>query len=355
MSDPTPAAEPPRSVHTTTLPRLLSQLGVSLVVSTYQAGKLFFIRDENGVANTHFRAIDVPMGVAFDRGRLAVGTSAGLWEFHNQPAVGQRVDATGRTDAYFLPRYYTVSGHIAVHEVAYAGGELWAVNTKFSCLCTFDRAHSFVPRWRPPFVTRYSATDRCHLNGFCFENDQPKYATALGTTDTDGGWRPDKAAGGVLMEVPSGRVVAGGLSMPHSPRLHDGKLWVCESGKGSLATVDPDTGELTTVALVPGFTRGLDFVGPFAFVGLSQVRETAVFSGIPITERLAPDERACGVWVIDTRTGQSVAFLRFEAGVREVFAVTVLPHRWPDLVSDTADEAVVGSYVLPDEALAEVA
>ena len=46
---------------------------------------------------------------------------------------------------------------------------------------------------------------------------------------------------------------------------------------------------------MPGFTRGLDFAGGLAFVGLSQVRESAVFSGIPITERLAEHERTCGV------------------------------------------------------------
>ena len=147
--------------------------------------------------------------------------------------------------------------------------------------------------------------------------------TALGETDEPAGWRAMKANGGVLLEVPSGKVVARGLSMPHSPRWCANRLWVLESGAGSLSVVDESTGRLTHVAMLPGFTRGLDFVGPYAFVGLSQVRETAVFSGIPITERLPVEQRACGMWVVDVRTGETVAFLRFESGVQEVFAVQV--------------------------------
>ena len=343
-----------RSVHTTTLAPLLRDLGVSVAVSTYQSGHLVLVRADGDRTNTHFRTLDAPMGLAYDRGRLAVGTRHGTTEFHDHPGVGRRFDPTGRTDACFLPRYHAVTGHVAVHDVAFdAGGELWAVNTRFSCLCTFDRVHSFVPRWRPPFVTGYSPDDRCHLNGLGMADGVPRSVTALGATDAAGGWRADKARGGVLMDVPSGEVAAGGLSMPHSPRWHGGTLYVLESGVGSLATVDLGTGRLTPVAVLPGFTRGLDFAGPYAFVGLSQVRESAMFGGVPITERLSPGERCCGLWVVDLRTGGVAAFLRFEAGVQEVFGVTVLPHRWPELLTDESGEAVASSYVLPAAALAE--
>jgi uncharacterized protein (TIGR03032 family) len=158
----------------------------------------------------------------------------------------------------------------------------------------------------------------------------------------------------VLIDVPSGETIVAGLSMPHSPRWHRGKLWVCESGTGTLGTVDEATGRYEPVVELPGFTRGLEFLGQYAFVGLSQVRETAVFSGIPITERLAESERSCGVWVVDIETGRVVAFLRFEDGVQEVFAVLPTPgRRYPDLIWDDA-ERINNSFVLPDEALAEV-
>ncbi len=105
---------------------------------------------------------------------------------------------------------------------------------------------------------------------------------------------------------------------------------------------------------VPGFTRGVDFAGNLAFVGLSQVRESAVFSGIPITERLAEDQRTCGVCAVDLATGQVVALLRFETAVQEVFAVTVLPRkRYPDLINDD-EKLLENSFVVPDAALADV-
>src|SRR5262249_54292557 len=152
----------------------------------------------------------------------------------------------------------------------------------------------------------------------------PRYVTALAAADTPQGWREHKKDGGVLLDVPSGEVVVGGLSMPHSPRWYHDRLWVLESGKGGLGVVDTEAGRYQGVAELPGFTRGLDFYGNLAFIGLSQVRESAVFSGIPIANR-ALAERNCGVWVVDIRTGQTVAFLRFADAVQEVFAVQVLP------------------------------
>ena len=181
---------------------------------------------------------------------------------------------------------------------------------------------------------------------------RPKYVTALGENDTPAGWRPNKATGGILMDVDSGEVIARGLSMPHSPRWHAGRLWVCESGSGTLGFVDRNTGKYEAVAAMPGFTRGLDFVGDLAFVGLSHVRESAVFSGIPLVERLR--QRSCGVWVLDLRSGATVAWVEFQDALQEFFAVQVLPGKcFPDVV--TVDRALIaGSFVLPDDALLDV-
>jgi uncharacterized protein (TIGR03032 family) len=342
-----------RSVHTTNLPTLLEQLGISLMVSTYQTGKLIAVRADNGSLNTHFRAFKKPMGIVANPSRLALGTQSEVWEFRNVPDVARKLEPVGKHDACYLPRHLHTTGDIDIHEMAWADdGELWIVNTRFSALCTLHPDYSFVPRWRPAFVTALAPEDRCHLNGLGMMNGQPKYVTALGKTNTGRGWRENKANGGILMDVETQEILLQGLSMPHSPRWYGGQLWVLESGKGSLAVVDLKTGTLKTVAQLPGFTRGIDFCGQFAFIGLSQVRETAVFSGIPITETLK--ERICGVWVVDLQTGQTVAFLKFEDAVQEIFAVQVLNGiRFPDLIND--DETLIGSsYVLPDEALADV-
>ena len=340
---------PLRSVHTTSFPPLLNQLNMSLLVSTYQAGKLISVRTLDGGLNTHFTNFHSPMGLAGDGARMAVGTLHQVWEYRNQPDVGKKIEPIGKVDACYIPRQSHTTGDIRIHEIAWAGDELWIVNTRFSCLCTLDRIHSFVPRWRPPFITGYAPDDRCHLNGLAMVDNKPKYVTALGLTDESGGWRKNKANGGILMDVPSGEVMATGLSMPHSPRWYGNKLWLLESGHGRLSLVDEKTGKTTTVAVLPGFTRGMDFCGPYAFIGLSQVRETAIFSGIPITE--TQTERICGVWVVDLRNGQVVAFLKFEGAVQEIFGVLVLNGiRFPDVINDN-DEILGNSFVLPDDAL----
>ena len=84
------------------------------------------------------------------------------------------------------------------------------------------------------------------------------------------------------------------------------------------------------------------------------MRETAVFSGLEITERLKDEERMCGVSVIDIVAGQEIAFLQFEDALQEIFAACVLPgKRFPDLVNDDP-ELTGNTFVLPNKSLIDV-
>ena len=351
--DDQPQPDPLRSVFTSNLPDIFRQLGICLVVSTYQAGKVILVREDNGTINTHFRNFHKPMGIAVDgNSELSIGGANTVWYFRNMPAVARRLEPPNRHDACFLPRRIHVTGDIDIHEMAYDGsGELIIVNTKFCALCTIDPDHSFNPFWRPAFVTAFAPQDRCHLNGLAMLNGKPKFVTALGETDTPGGWRENKRDGGLLIDVESNEILLRGLSMPHSPRVYDNKLWILESGEGSLAVVDLQQQEWHTVTKLPGFTRGISFVGPLAFIGLSQVRESAVFSGIPLVERL--EERTCGIWIVNLQTAETVGFIRFETGVQEIFAVQVLPARYPELL-EFGDQKLMNSYVIPDAVLPDV-
>ena len=356
MADAPNNTSPLRSVYTNNLPNLFAQLGISLAISTYQAGKVILVRADGNTINTHFRNFGKPMGIASDHVRLTIGGANTVWFYRNMPAVAPRLEPAGKHDAAYLPRSIHVTDDIDIHEMAWSSDDvLWLVNTRFCCLCTLDHDHSFTPRWRPHFVSHLAPEDRCHLNGLAMMDGQPKYVTALGETNTAGGWRTNKANGGILMDVAQNEILLRGLSMPHSPRLYADRLWVLESGEGSLAWVDLAQQHWHHIAKLPGFTRGIDFIGPLAFIGLSQVRESATFSGIPIAERLKPEERTCGVWVVNIQTGQTVGFLRFEEGVQEIFAVQVLRNtRFPEML-EFGDPRLSSSYVLPDEALADVA
>jgi len=340
------------SVHTSNFPDLLRELGGCLIVSTYQAGKLVILRPDGNSINTHFRAFNRPMGMAADRQRLMLGALMEIVEFRNMPDVARRLHDPPRHDAVYMARRGHITGAIDIHEMAWdADGAIWFVNTAFSCLCTLDTKSSFVPRWRPRFVSHYAPEDRCHLNGLAMRNGIPRYVTALGETNTPEGWRANKRDGGVLIDVTTNRVVARGLSMPHSPRWYDNRLWVLESGRGALCTVDVKTGAKTDVARVPGFCRGLDFIGPVAFIGLSQLRGTTPFTDIPITDDNA--DRLSGVWVVHLQTGKTIAFLKFTGGVQEIFAVQAVPGvLFPEIVHE--GELLGSSYALPEKALKEV-
>jgi uncharacterized protein (TIGR03032 family) len=340
----TPAAVEFRYTQTDRFVEVLHRLGASLLVSTYQANKLLAVRAGGGLS-TLVRTFDRPMGLAAAGGRLALGTRKEVWFLRNAPDLAPRVEPAGLHDACFVPRSAHVTGDICVHELAWADEELWVVNTRFSCLCTLHPDYSFMPRWRPPFVTALAAEDRCHLNGLAIVEGRPRYVTALGETDTPNGWRADKPRGGCLMEVSSGEVISRGLSMPHSPRWHDGRLWLLESGTGQLVLVDPATGRRQPVAELPGFARGLALVGPYAFVGVSKIRPTSAMDGVPLADRR--ERLKCGVVVVDVRSGQVAAFLEFLIAVEEIFDVQLLPGlRFPEVIG-FQQETIQHTFVVP--------
>jgi uncharacterized protein (TIGR03032 family) len=326
---------------------LLRQLSISLFVTTYQANKLLVVRAALGGLSTLVRTFDRPMGLAADSRRLAIGTRTEVWLLRNAADIAPRIEPPGQHDGCYLPRSCHVTGDIGIHEIAWAGDELWAVNTRFSCLCTLHPDYSFVPRWQPPFITALAAEDRCHLNGLAILDGRPKYVTALGQSDTKDSWRAGKPHGGCLIDIPTGEVVTRGLSMPHSPRWHDGRLWLLESGTGQVVLMDPATGRRQTVAALPGFTRGLALCGPYAFVGLSKIRATSAMDGVPLAERR--EQLKCGVAVVDLRSGQSMALLEFQTAVEEIFDVQLLPGlRFPEVIG-FQQETIQHTFVVPSE------
>jgi uncharacterized protein (TIGR03032 family) len=363
VSPAAPVAVEFRYTQTDRFPALLQQLGASLAITTYQANKLLVARAVGAGLSMLVRTFDRPMGLAADGPRLALGTRKEVWFLRNAPDIAPRIEPAGRHDACFLPRYSHVTGDIGVHELAWAtpdpqpgspGGrgekELWIVNTRFNCLCTVHRDYSFVPRWRPPFVIALAAEDRCHLNGLAIVAGRPGYVSALGETDTASGWRANKPRGGCLLEVASGEVISRGLSMPHSPRWHDGRLWLLESGTGQLVLVDPATGRRQRLAELPGFARGLALSGPYALVGLSKIRKASAMDGVPLADRR--ERLKCGVAVVDLRSGQVNAFLEFLTAVEEIFDVQLLPGlRFPEVIGfqqETIQHTFIVPPILPD-------
>jgi uncharacterized protein (TIGR03032 family) len=310
-----------RCSHSESLPALLAQLRLSVLISTYQTGHLVVVTAHGGRLAVSFHQFERAMGIAIKPGTIAVCTRKEVWFLRDAPDIAAKLQPAGQYDACYLARTAHLTGDIEGHESAWVGSEFWVVNTLFSCLAALHPHYSFAPRWRPPFVTALRPEDRCHMNGLAVVDGQPRYVTALAETDSPAGWRAVKHNGGCLIEVPTGRLLVRGLALPHSPRVYDGQVFLLQSGRGELDTARPDSGQVTPVASLPGVTRGLSVCGGFAFVGLSKARPT--LEGVPIVSRR--DELRCGLWVVDLRSGAIAGHLEFQSGVDEVFDVQVLP------------------------------
>jgi uncharacterized protein (TIGR03032 family) len=308
--------------YTPVLVEILQHLKASIVLSTYQAGKVLVLGQHDNRLTVSILDYDRPMGLAIAKDQIAVGTGTGVQFLKANDPAASTVKPIGSFDGCYVAHTSRHTGRILSHDLAWGDDGLWVVNTLFSCLCTLDEHHSFVPRWKPSFISGLADQDRCHLNGMAMENGVPRYVTALAETDTAAGWRANKAHSGCLIDVRTGSVLTRGLCMPHSPRVRDGELFVLNSGRGEIAKVDRSTGDLDIVEKVPGYTRGLAFSGQFAFVGLSRIRESNVFGGLPICERR--DELCCGIAAVDLQTGRTVATFQFLTGVEEIFAVDVI-------------------------------
>ena len=195
-------------------------------------------------------------------------------------------------DRLYVPQLGWTTGDLDVHDIAVDGaGRPVFVNTLFSCLATVSESHSFAPVWQPPFISKLAAEDRCHLNGVAVEAGEPRYVTSVSISDVADGWRDHRVAGGVVIDVASGEVVASGLSMPHSPRLHRGRLYLLDSGSGRFGWIEPGSGRFEEVCFCPGYARGLAFVGEFAVIGLSLPRHNRSFSGLPLDDAAEPPRR----------------------------------------------------------------
>lgn len=310
----------------------LARLGISLAFTSYQSGILYMLgRNPKGGAHLHQAGMPKPMGLCHGGdGRLLLTGAFQVIELANVLAPHERINNT--FDACFMPRRMYMTGQLDAHDVAMdPAGKPIFVNTRFNCLATVDQHHSFKPIWRPEFIDGIVDEDRCHLNGLAVENGEPAYVTAVSKSNTIDGWRDRRADGGVVIDVRQDKIVCEGLSMPHSPRLYNGELWMLNSGTGELGVVTglgkgKAKARFEPRAFCPGFLRGLSIHGNLAFVGLSKPRYKR-FEGLALDGKLAEadSEPWCGVQVIDLKTGNCVDWFRIDGAVAELYDVEVLP------------------------------
>lgn len=367
--------------YTENLPAFFKHLNISLAFTSYQAGRLMLIRSDGQHLDVNFKEFPRPMGLSVNGKGLTMGTFTqvlqfqredGLLEKIKQPLPTIETDITApritpkeavpsaeiqkdtatltdeqkkrtayeeslyapmdeRVDACYITRASHYTGMINIHDIAWGDAGLWAVNSSFSCLCTLEPDFSFVPQWKPYFISELAPEDRCHLNGMALRDGKPAYVTTFSTFDQPGQWRKSREFTGTLMDVASNSILLSNLAMPHSPRWYGDKVYFCASGEGRVCSYDPRTGDMAVIAEVPGFTRGMDFYGPFLFVGLSKMRASDVARPAPLTERY--EQTLSGIWIIRLDDNRPVGHMSFTGNLDQIYDVAVLPEcSFPEVI-----------------------
>lgn len=313
------------STYTPSFPAILHQLGCSLAISTYQAGKVVIIcaPDENRIIQLP-RSFKKPMGIALNGQHMAIATEEEVITLVNAPGLAPTYPIKQHTyDAMYMPRITYHTGAIDIHDLAWSGdGSLYAVNTSFSCLIKIDGNYSFTPVWKPPFISSLASEDRCHLNGMAMRAGKPAFVTAFNRGDTFRSWKEEITTGGIVMDISDNRIIAEGLAMPHSPRWWNDQLFVLLSATGEIAIIDIKTGTKEVLARLNGFVRGMAKAGDFIFIGLSAMRESAtdMFRQMPIADQ----SKEAGIAILHLPSCKIAGEIRFHQHITEIYDIVVL-------------------------------
>lgn len=346
------------STYTDNLPKIFNKLNITLAVTSYQTARLIFVKSDGEKLETEFKQYPRPMGIYADANRITLGTFTEVLEFRRSDDILEKIKAgdldqeenfskkvlekdkekmeelikyrkeeleeVKKSDALYLPRASITTGMINIHDIAWGEEGLWVVNSTFSCLSTLSPDHSFVARWKPPFISELLPEDRCHLNGMAMKDGKPKYVTTFNRFDEKDSWTKENRHDGTLIDIESNEILLEGLIMPHSPRYHKGFVYVCESGTGKIWKYNPRTKEKTELIKLQGFTRGVNFYGGLMFVGLSKSRASQIKNPIPLSKEY--EETFSGIWVINLEDGSEIGYIKFEGDVDQIYDIAVIPN-----------------------------
>lgn len=327
--------------YTSQVPELLNQLGCTLALSTYQAGKVVFISAKDNESLVQLpRTFDKPMGIALDKdkGKLALACKSEIIVFKDSKELAWHYPKFPNTyDSLYLPRVSYKTSYLDLHDLSFGVDGIYAVNTLFSCISTIDEDYNFNPFWKPKFISEMVSEDRCHLNGMALENGKPKYVSCFNQGNTAQSWRGNIAKDGVLIEVDSNEVIADGLAMPHTPKLINGELYILQSATGELIRIDRKSGKKETITQLDSFVRGMDICGEHLFIGLSKLRK-----GSKTFAKLADNfgKNEAGIAIIHLPTGSFAGQITYQNSVEEIYDVKVLPNtKRPNILNPLSEES----------------
>ena len=304
---------------------LLKNLKCSIIFSTYEAGCVVIISAKGDKLIQLTRGLTKPMGIAVKDEKLIIASKYELTKFSNENELSRTYPPKASTyDSIYMPRATYYTGELDLHDIEFGDSDkIYAINTSFSCISLINSSYSFTPIWNPNFITELMPEDRCHLNGMAMLNNKPKYVTALSKTNTPGGWRENITSTGILIDVETDEIILENLSMPHSPRIINKKLYLLQSAKGEVIEVNTTKKSYKVVSKIPGILRGLAEYGDYIFVGVSKPRKNSkTFQKLPGNIK----EQSAGIVVLYKPTWAIVGEVKYSNTINEIYDVQILPN-----------------------------
>ncbi|MDQ6918148.1 MAG: TIGR03032 family protein [Candidatus Dormibacteraeota bacterium] len=297
---------------------LLAELGITLLVTREYEHLVLALRAGAGGPEVSFLRAPHPSGIAVDADGGAVYLAA--TRNPNQLLALAAVESGELVPvkASFHP------GGLYLHDLAIVGGRLYGSAVGRNAVVEFAPGAESRPVWWPRSLDELGE-DR-------FKANYLQLNSIAGDRDIDSAYFSASAAApgrrrpghldfkvdrqGVVFSAATREPVATGLTRPHSARLHRARVWVDNSGYGEVGYLAE--GGFEAVARLPGWTRGLSFVGDIAFVGTSRV--------IPKFRAYAPGvrEESCAIHALDLATGSLRASLSWPHG-NQIFAIDWCP------------------------------
>lgn len=305
-------------------PKVLEELDGTIILTTYQTGKVIFLSTKDGKLTQLVREFDRPMGVSFHGELMAMALRTNITVFKNSKSLAKTYPKKENVyDSLYYPTAINITSYIDTHDITFSQSGLVGVNTSYSCLVKVDGQNSFEPIWFPPFIKEFASGDACHLNGVCVdENSDLRYITAFAKSTEPGGWRLNKLTTGILYDIKEQKYLCEDLPMPHSPRVYKDELYVLLSASEELVKVDRVTGEKELITKIDGFIRGLSFYKNYAFIGVSKLRKSHTFGDLPIAKK----RLYAGCVIVDLTTKEKVAEVFYDDALEEVYDVAFIPN-----------------------------
>ena len=230
-----------------------------------------------------------------------------------------------------LPQVGYYTGDVDAHDLAVTpeGGRFLFVNTLFSCIATVSETHSFKLVWKPPFIDRLAAEDRCHLNGLALDKGKLRYATAVSESNVADGWRDHRADGGIVIDCQSNEIIRARPVDAALPAAAQGQAVRAQFRYRPFRHGRRQDRKIRDDCVLPRLPARPRHCRRFRPDRALQAAAEETFSGLALDDNLKKHkiDARCGIYVVDLKSGDMVHRARLEGLASELYDVAVLPDR----------------------------